>query len=153
MTAMPIETMEFWHWLVIGVFFLALEVFAPGVILMWFGFGGLLTGFLLWLIPSISIEWQVLIFALFSGVSLLAWRMLGITSESIKTDQPYLNNRLQTYIGQKTVLIEAIENGNGLAKVGGSAWKVQGDDLPKGTQVQIVGLNGVFLKVEAVHLK
>jgi membrane protein implicated in regulation of membrane protease activity len=147
---MVIETIEFWHWLVIGVFFLALEVVAPGAILMWFGFGGLLTGFLLWLIPSISLEWQVLIFAVFSGISVLAWRKLGTHNQRIETDQPYLNNRLQSYIGQKTVLIEAIENGSGLAKVGDSAWKVQGDDLPKGTRVKIVGLNGVFFKVEAV---
>jgi len=147
---MAIETIEFWHWLVIGVFFLALEVFAPGAILMWFGFGGLLTGFLLWLIPAMNLEWQVLIFAVFSGVSLLVWRKFGINNDDIKTDQPHLNNRLQSYIGQKTILIKAIENGTGLAKVGDSAWKVQGEDLPKGTRVKIVGLNGVFFKVEAL---
>ena len=62
---MMIETIEFWHWLVIGLCFLALEVFAPGAILMWFGFGGLVTGLLLWLIPSMNLEAQVLIFALF----------------------------------------------------------------------------------------
>ena len=145
-----LETIEFWHWLVIGVFFLALEVLAPGAILMWFGFGGLLTGGLLWLIPSMNLEWQVLIFAIFSGISVLAWRKFGINNAEIETDQPNLNNRLQTYIGQQTVLIEAIENGTGLAKIGDSAWKVKGETLPKGTQVRIVAVDGIFFKVEAV---
>ena len=31
------ESMEFWHWLIIGVAFLVLEIFAPGAIFMWFG--------------------------------------------------------------------------------------------------------------------
>ncbi len=145
-----IETIEFWHWLVIGLCFLALEVFAPGAILMWFGFGGLVTGILLWLIPSMSHEWQVLIFAVFSGISLLAWRQFANLRKKVTSDQPNLNNRLQGYIGRETVLIEAIENGTGLAKVGDSAWKVRGKDLAKGTRVRITGLDGMFFKVESV---
>jgi membrane protein implicated in regulation of membrane protease activity len=144
------EIIEFWHWLLIGLFFLALEVLAPGAILMWFGFGGILTGALLWLIPNMSIEWQVLIFALSSGVSLLIWRQFGKKNDTMETDSPNLNNRLQSYIGRETVLIEAIENGTGLAKVGDSAWKVQGKDLPKGTRVRIIAVDGIFFKVKAV---
>ncbi len=146
-----VATMEFWHWMVIGVFLLALEVFAPGAILMWFGFGGLLTGALLWLIPSMSIEWQILIFSLFSIASVLLWKKYGSKADTMETDNPNLNNRLRDYIGRDTVLIEAISNGTGLAKVGDSAWKVRGKDLPKGTRVKIVDLDGMFFVVEAVE--
>lgn len=146
-----VATMEFWHWMVIGVFLLVLEVFAPGAILMWFGFGGLLTGALLWLIPSMSIEWQILIFSLFSIASVLLWKKYGSKADTMETDNPNLNNRLRDYIGRDTVLIEAISNGTGLAKVGDSAWKVRGKDLPKGTRVKIVDLDGMFFVVEAVE--
>ena len=145
------EMMEYWYWLVIGMLFLVLEVFAPGAILMWFGFGGLLTGALLWLIPTMTIEWQIFIFSVFSAISIFVWKKYGPDEAKIKTDSPNLNNRLQDYIGRETVLIEAIENGTGLAKVGDSAWKVRGADMPKGSRVKIVDLDGVFFKVEVVE--
>ena len=145
------ESIEFWYWLVIGVAFLVLEVLAPGAILMWFGFGGLLTGVLLWLIPSMSLEWQILIFSIFSAVSIFVWRKYGPSEVDVVSDAPNLNNRLRDYIGRETKLIEAIESGTGLAKVGDSAWKVRGKDMPKGTHVKIVDIDGMFFIVEAVE--
>lgn len=145
------ETIEFWHWLVVGVFFLVLEVVVPGAILMWFGFGGLLTGALLWLIPSMNTEWQILIFSVFSAVSIFAWKKYGPSGNDIVTDAPNLNNRLRDYIGRETILIEAIVSGTGLAKVGDSAWKVRGKDMPKGSHVKIVDIDGMFFVVEAVE--
>ena len=143
-------SVEFWHWLVIGVIFLALEVFVPGAILMWFGFGGLLTGVLLWLIPSMTLNLQILIFSLFSIASIFLWKKYGAKADNVETDNPNLNNRWRDYIGRETLLIEPIENGTGLAKVGDSAWKVRGKDMPKGTRVKIVDIDGLFFVVEEV---
>lgn len=146
-----IETVEYWYWFVIAVLFFVLEVFVPGAILMWFGFGGLLTGVLYWLIPTMSIEWQILIFSVSSVASLLAWRKYAPKNDDVPSDVPNLNNRLRDYIGRETKLIEAIESGTGLAKVGDSAWKVRGKDMPKGTHVKIVDTDGMFFIVEAVE--
>lgn len=144
-------SIEFWHWLVIGVAFLALEVLAPGAILMWFGFGGIITGIVLWLIPTMPVEMQILIFSIFSVVSIFVWRKYMKKGDEEESDTPDLNNRLNTYIGKQTVLKEAIQGGVGLAKVGDSAWKVMGDDMPAGTRVKIVAVEGVFFRVEAVE--
>ena len=33
------EPFQFWHWLILGAVFLAIEVFAPATIFLWFGVG------------------------------------------------------------------------------------------------------------------
>ncbi len=140
---------EFWYWLIFGVVFVVLEVFVPGAILMWFGFGAIVTGILLWVFPALGIGWQILCFALVSGVSVLAWRKSSFfRDESTPSDEPELNNRLNMHIGKEYALTEAIINGRGSIRVGDSAWKVTGADLPSGTRVRIVGLDGVIFKVE-----
>ncbi|HPQ97289.1 MAG TPA: NfeD family protein, partial [Thiolinea sp.] len=105
---------EYWHWLVVGVLLLALEVFVPGAILMWFGFGALVTGAVLWLIPDLDMSWQLLLFSLLSVASLILWHKSSLGKEdSVPSPDPTLNNRLKSHIGRQYVLTSAIINGNG----------------------------------------
>jgi hypothetical protein len=46
-------------------------------------------------------------------------------------------------------LVTAIENGVGRARVGDSEWRVQGPDLPVGSRVRALSVNGNTLVVEA----
>jgi membrane protein implicated in regulation of membrane protease activity len=52
-------------------------------------------------------------------------------------------------IGQRFVLVEAIVNGRGKARVGDGQWLVTGPDLPAGSDVEVVGVDGALLKVRA----
>ena len=132
-------------------YFLGLEILAPGAILMWFGAGALLTGLVLWLVPDLAIGWQLLIFALVSGVSVLAWRYSRFFGdENTPPPDPTLNNRLQSYIGKEYSLSEAIINGRGAVRVVDSNWRVQGRDMPAGTRVRVIGVEGITFLVEAV---
>lgn len=145
---MDIQHLAFWHWLVFGVLLMALEVFAPAMLVMWFGFGAIVTGLLLWLIPDMGLSWQLLIFAVVSGISVLGWRKSRFREENISSDSPDLNNRLHSHIGKEYVLTEAIINGRGTMRVGDTAWRVTGEDLPSGTRVRVTGLDGVLFTVE-----
>jgi membrane protein implicated in regulation of membrane protease activity len=141
-------TPDFWHWLVLGMLLLALEVAAPAMVIMWFGFGAIVTGILLWLIPDMSLAWQILIFSIVSLVSVFAWRKSRFREENIASDTPDLNNRLHSHIGKEYVLSEAIIDGRGSMRVGDSAWRVRGPDLPSGTRVRVTGVDGVIFTVE-----
>jgi len=145
----PLPTLvEYWHWLVFGVLLLALEVFAPGAILMWFGFGALITGAVLWLIPDMGMGWQLLLFSLLSVASLILWHKSSLGREdSVPSPDPTLNNRLRSHIGRQYVLSSAIINGNGAIRVDDSYWRVTGPDLPAGTRVTITGVNGITFTV------
>ena len=145
---MDIQHLAFWHWLVFGVLLMALEIFAPAMLVMWFGFGDIVTGILLWLIPDMGLSWQLLIFAVVSGSSVLGWRKSRFREENISSDSPDLNNRLHSHIGKEYVLTEAIVNGRGTMRVGDTAWRVTGEDLPSGTRVRVTGVDGVLFTVE-----
>lgn len=145
------EPIQFWYWLILGVIFLGLEILAPGAILMWFGAGALVTGFILWLLPDLAIGWQLLAFAAVSGISVIAWRNSGFFSEkNIPSPDPTLNNRLQSHIGKEYTLTQAIVNSRGSVRIGDSNWRVQGTDMPQGKKVKVVGVEGISFLVEAV---
>lgn len=140
----------FWHWLVLGVLLMALEVLAPAMLLMWFGFGASVTGVTLWLLPSLPLSGQIILFALVSVLSVFGWRKSRFREENIHSDTPDLNNRLHSHIGKEYVLTEAIINGRGTMRVGDTAWRVQGADMPAGTRVRVTGVDGVIFTVEKV---
>ena len=52
--------------------------------------------------------------------------------------------------GPLFVVHQAIVDGRGKVKVGDGVWMVTGPDSPVGTQVRVVGQEGVILKVETV---
>ena len=66
-----------------------------------------------------------------------------------ETDQPNLNRRGEQYIGRSFTLETAIDNGVGRVRVGDSLWRAVGDDMPAGSRVKVVGVDGASLKVEA----
>ena len=152
MSSLLNEPIQFWYWLILGVIFLGLEILAPGAILMWFGAGAIVTGLIMWVLPDLAIGWQLLIFAVVSGFSVLAWRNSRFFSEeNTPPPDPTLNNRLQSYIGKEYSLTEAITNGRGSMRVVDSNWRVQGKDMPEGTRVKVVGVEGITFLVEAVE--
>ena len=52
-------------------------------------------------------------------------------------------------IGQRYVLVEPIVNGRGKARVGDGQWLVSGPDLPLGSTVEVVAVEGTTLQVRA----
>ncbi|MCP5230807.1 MAG: NfeD family protein [Zoogloeaceae bacterium] len=141
-------TPDYWHWWILGVALVILEAFAPGAFFVWMGAAAIVVGFLLWLIPAMGWEIQFLIFALLSVSAIVGWRM-WFKRHPEETDQPSLNRRGEQYIGRSFTLETAIENGVGRIRVGDSQWRVIGDDLPVGSTVTVVGVDGASLKVEA----
>jgi hypothetical protein len=140
----------FWYWWVLAALLVAVEVFAPGVLFLWLGLAAGVVGLMLWLMPGLGIEYQMLAFAVLSVAATLGGRWL-VRRMPVATDSPLLNRRGDQYVGQTVVLTEAITNGAGRARVGDSVWRVEGPDLKAGTAVKVVGRAGTRLKVERVE--
>ena len=145
-----INSMEFWHWLILGIAFLVLEIFAPGAIFMWFGFSGLLTGMILWLFPEMSIGLQLLLFAIAAVLSILGWKILRRKNPEPQSPDPELNNRLSGFIGQEHVLQSPIKDGRGRMHLGDGTWTIVGPDLPAGSRVKITGVKGIQFRVKLI---
>jgi len=136
-----------WHWWVLGVVLVILEVFSPGAFFLWMGIAAAVVGFVLMLVPGLDWEFQLLVFALFSVISIVLWRA-HLSRNPTKTDQPALNRRGEQYVGREFVLCEAISNGVGRIQVDDTTWKVAGSDAAEGSVVKVVAVEGVVLKVE-----
>ena len=80
----------FWHWLVFAVVLLILEVMTGGGFLLWVGISALVVGFIIWIFPGLSSPWQLLLFAIGSISSSVAW-WTYLQSKPMQTDQPRLN--------------------------------------------------------------
>ncbi len=143
-------TVEFWQWWILGVVLAALEIAAPGFILLWLGIAAGVTGLVLLVFPATSIEIQMLVFAIFSvaSVALSRWYL---RSRPIESEDPTLNRRAEQYIGRNFTLDQAIRDGRGKVRVGDSYWRVKGADLPAGVQVRVTGVDGPTLVVEKVE--
>lgn len=141
-----------WSWIVLGAILLGLEVFAPGVYLLWIGVAALLTGALSFQIGDAT-WWgwpaQVVVFLVLSLASVLAGRYAFGSDKGGETDQPLLNQRERQLVGQISTLEEPLQNGHGRIRLGDTLWLATGPDLPPGTRVRVVGAEGTTLKVEA----
>lgn len=141
------QLLEYWHWWVLGVILLILEIFAPGIFFMWMGLAAGIVGLASWLVPGISWEWQVLGFAGLSMVTVVLGRK-WLDRHPIESEQPRLNRRGEQYVGRVFTLQEPIVNGLGKINVDDSTWKIQGPDCAAGQNVKVVGVDGVVLIVE-----
>jgi membrane protein implicated in regulation of membrane protease activity len=142
-----LDHIVFWHWWILAGLLLILELTAPAFFFLWVGIAAAAVGLILLVFPAINLETQLILFAVASVVSVLAWRKYRET-RPLKTDQPNLNRRGHQYIGRVFSLNDPISNGVGKVTVDDSTWRVKGPDLPVGTHVKVTGVDGVVFKVE-----
>ncbi len=138
---------QFWHWWALGLALGVVEIIAPGTYFLWLGIAAGLVGLILFVFPAISFLGQLFLFGALAltaiAVSRLILRRFPITSED-----PDLNRRAEQYIGRELTLDTPIRNHRGRVKIGDTMWAATGDDLPAGTVVRVIGVDGVALRVE-----
>lgn len=138
-----------WAWLILAAVLFALEMVAPGLYLVWFGFSAAVIGCLLFVV-DIGWELQLLIFSVvaFASVYLLRGYVRAIAGPS---DHPHLNERGSELIGRTVVVTHAIGNGSGRVKVGDTIWLAEGPDLEAGARARVTAVSGTRLIVEAAE--
>ena len=137
--------LQWWHWMVLAVLLAAAETFIPGAVAIWFAASAAFVGLLLLAVP-LPWPFQIIGFGALGMVALLLFRSYRKRHPD-NFEQPNLNQRGQQYVGSELVLIEAIEQGAGRAKLGDGVWKVSGPELPVGARVRVTGTNGTILLV------
>jgi len=128
-------------WGALALVLFAAEALAPGAFMLWIGIGAAAV------FAEIPLLWQVVAFVVLSVVSIQCYRRWG-RSHDRQSDQPLLNRRAEQLIGRVVVLDQAIIAGKGRAKVDDAFWVVAGPDLPAGSPVRVVAVEGMTLKVQ-----
>lgn len=134
-------------WGALALVLFAAEALAPGAFMLWIGIGAAAVFVLVAVFADIPLLWQVVAFVLLSVVSIQCYRQWGRT-RARQTDAPLLNRRAEQLIGRVVALDQPIVAGIGRAKVDDAFWVVAGPDLPAGTPVRVVAVDGMTLKVQ-----
>lgn len=141
----------FWLWLAAAVLLSVAEIFTAGFFLLPFGIGAAAAAVVAYL--GASVAWQVTAFIGITAVSLFALRQFAdrLTHES---PQKVAGDRL---IGKHGTVIEMIDNhaNRGRVRVEREEWVADSaNDLvfEIGARVEVIGVEGAHLVVEAVDL-
>lgn len=136
-----------WHWFGLAAVLGILEVsVGSSFFLLWLAVSATTVATILMIMPSLTWQYQLLIFAVESITCIFFWH-LHLKKHPIKTDKPTLNRRSEQYVNRVFSLAEPIVNGRGKIKVEDSLWVVEGKDLSVGKKVRVIGVNGVILQV------
>lgn len=137
-----------WHWLTIGVLLFAIEIFAPTSFLLWPAIAAVVTGFFAWLLPTMSWQLQLALFALLAIFVTLAGRHFYKGTTNSETSHPTLNRRADSIKGRVITLEEPIVNGIGHVMIDNTRWRLIGPDSPAGSVLTVTGTDGSSLIVE-----
>jgi membrane protein implicated in regulation of membrane protease activity len=146
MIAERIVNLDAWFWIILGVVFIGIELFAPGIFFLWLGLAAMATGVVH---GAAGLSWQAstLLFAILSILAVLLGRTLARKVDG----SGLLNRRGEALVGTMFTLDQPISGGEGRVRVGDSFWRVTGADAPAGAAVRVVRLDGATLVVEKAY--
>ena len=145
-----IQQLDYWHWLILAGILLLVEMLLPSFFFLWLAVAAAVTGLVLLAVPELGWQYQLMVFSGLSVVSIALFRRYQRRNPA-PTDQPALNRRGEQYIGRTFTLEQPVVNRNGSLRVDDSTWRINGDDMPAGTQVTVTGVDGVILQVVRTH--
>lgn len=134
-------------WLLLGFILLTLEVFIPGVFVMWWGLAAVVVAGIVALFPQMPVGGQIAIFAILTIVVSLLWWKYQHRKDRQDDRQSELNQRDHAMIGKEGVIMEILDNGVLRGKFGDTTWRVVGAGLNVGDRVKVVAVDGITLFV------
>lgn len=144
------ETVLWWHWIVIGIILLILEMNTGTFFMLGLGVAAILVGIIDNLMGT-SFKTELFIWMLLSVLSIAAW--FKWFREKPITDSGQSNYRLDT-LGTVKEDIQPHSRGKvtfDTPVLGNTSWHaISKVDIDKGTRVKIVEINGQLIEVEPV---
>ena len=124
--------------LAIGALLTGLEFLIKGRYIIWFGLGALLAGTVAVLMGEPDWPIQAALFCFCVMMSVAVGRRMRKDTPGLTAAQRQAQQR---YLGRQAYLQIPIVNGEGKIKLDDKFYTVRGPDLPKGTIVEIVGVD------------
>ncbi|MCT8591413.1 NfeD family protein [Glaesserella parasuis] len=137
-------------WLIFGFILLILETLIAGIFIMWWGFAAIIVAILLILFPNIELCWQATIFAILAILFSLAWWKYQHSKDQQEDQQADLNARDHAMIGLQGTVVEVLDSGVARGKFGDTTWRVIGNALQVGDNIQVEKVDGITLFVRVV---
>lgn len=90
--------LAYWHWLVLGIGLVVVEIFLPSFTVFWFGLGAIIVGIALWLFPEMAFAVQLSIWIIASCSFVIFW---------FKALKPKMIDRASAGIARESAIGEA----------------------------------------------
>ncbi len=138
----------FWYWWALAAVLLVFEMMLPGVVFLFLAIGAAAAGLFLLVMADLSLELQLVVFAVVSVVSAVGLRRtLRRLQHADSPETSTLNARGDSMVGRIIVLDAPILNGRGRVKLGDGSWTVTGPDMVAGAKVRVTAVSGTELSV------
>ncbi len=140
--------MTYIEWLALSILLMLLELFAPGIYLIWFGFAGTILAGILYFVPM-TLTNQLLIYSAISAVMVIigfyVYKLYLI--HGAKTNHPHLNDMSAQFIGKTVKVLQDVKNARTKVQVGDTVWIAETDEPFKaGDDAFVAGVKkGVIL--------
>jgi membrane protein implicated in regulation of membrane protease activity len=142
--------MNWWMWAALGLLLAAVEIATPGgFFFIFFGLAGLVVALLAFVGLADALSFQILLFSIFSVVSLLLFRnpllrwMARHTPKTVDVD---------TFVGEIAVATTAIPPGGvGQLQLRGSAWNARNGSqtaIESGGRCRVLRVEGLVVWIE-----
>jgi inner membrane protein len=144
---------EWWHWAVVGIGLVIVELLFPTMVLIWFGSGALLVALVRAVLPDISLTAQVMVWI----VSSLAFVALWFKVFEPARHKILIGRSSAQVVGEVGLLVNDIDSfQKGRVRfqkplVGSDVWDCIADEpITNGARVKVIKIEGSLLKVAKV---
>ncbi|WP_341646686.1 NfeD family protein [Thauera sp. SDU_THAU2] len=141
---------EWWHWEIVGVGLVLLELVIPAFFVIWFGLGALLVGLLLLAMPDLSLPTQIAAWTVASVAMAVLWFRVFKRSQH----KTLIGTAAGEVIGEVGLLVSAVapfERGKVRFQrpvLGAEEWACMAESpIAAGERVRVVSVEGSFVKV------
>ncbi|WP_426267671.1 NfeD family protein [Sphingomonas sp. LHG3443-2] len=136
-----------WWWLIGGVLLLIAEVLAPGFFLLFIGVAAMVTGLFV-LLFGFGLAPALALFAIYTALAVYLGRKV-YANRPVASSARHLNDRSAQLLGRSAVAVTAIDDHGGRVRLGDGEWSARGASVQPGERVEIIGVEGNCLIVEA----
>ena len=146
--------MLYWHWVVLGIGLVLLEIVLPSFTALWFGAAAIVVGVLLLLFPDMSLTIQVILWTVLSVVLTWLWFMY---LKPLAIDRTKAGLSREAILGEVGQVI-SVPNGErrGILRfpapvLGSDEWQfISQENLAIGDRVHVIDVSGNSLIVAKV---
>ena len=148
---MPFEILP-WHWIVFGIALMISEIFLATFFILWFGAAAVAVGVVLYVVPDLSLTWQILLWTIVSSVLAYAWFKYLKPLSIDRTKAGLSKEAIMGEIGQVLVVPTGDKRGKlrfPAPILGADEWIIiSSDELALGDRVNVVDVSGNSLIVK-----
>jgi membrane protein implicated in regulation of membrane protease activity len=140
-----------WHWFALAALLVSVEIVSTTFYFLWPGCAAAIVGVLLYFVPSLGLNAQIVLFSVLAVVSTIVWKRFAPASWTSAEPHPTLNRRAAQYEGRRAKVAADFANGRGAILIDDTRWSAvahDGSNPLQGETVEVTGADGTVLTVK-----